>query len=328
MKICILSDNIPGHFNQSFGMMHLLFGRSHSNFSVIYVTPRIHFLRSITRFLCRLLSKNISKTKANFILWTYSINLLDKYDLIIASGGNTAAVCSAIQFLKVTKSIQLGSPRGLPASNFTAIVTSERYFDSENNVVADITPNKYSPNTINQLSNKDSHILFCIGGKGIGYEYSDTEWDSFINNVKKIANKHEKQICLVTSRRTNPNVERKLALALDSFIDHKESGLFHAGSSNFDLSNAFSISAHIFVTEDSAMMISESISSGRPVSTIYPKRINAPIRFKNHIKKYEKLGFIKRLSIENFDIDHRNNSSDLVSSNRQILKEQIMELIS
>ena len=96
----------------------------------------------------------------------------------------------------------------------------------------------------------------------------------------------------------------------------------------FDLSNAFSISAHIFVTEDSAMMISESISSGRPVSTIYPKRINAPIRFKNHIKKYEKLGFIKRLSIENFDIDHRNNSSDLVSSNRQILKEQIMELIS
>ena len=48
----------------------------------------------------------------------------------------------------------------------------------------------------------------------------------------------------------------------------------------------------------------------------------------NHIKKYEKLGFIKRLSIENFDIDHRNNSSDLVSSNRQILKEQIMELIS
>ena len=76
MKICILSDNIPGHFNQSFGMMHLLFGRSHSNFSVIYVTPRIHFLRSITRFLCRLLSKNISKTKANFILWTYSINLL------------------------------------------------------------------------------------------------------------------------------------------------------------------------------------------------------------------------------------------------------------
>ena len=32
--------------------------------------------------------------------------------------------------------------------------------------------------------------------------------------------------------------------------------------------------------------------------------------------------------IENFDIDHRNNSSDLVSSNRQILKEQIMELIS
>ena len=174
MKICMLSDNIPGHFNQSFGMMHLLFGRSHSNFSVIYVKPRIHFLRSITRFLCRLFSKNISKTKANFILWTYSINLLDKYDLIIASGGNTAAVCSAIQFLQVTKSIQLGSPRGLPASNFTAIVTSERYFDSENNVVADITPNKYSPNTINQLSNKDSHILFCIGGKGIGYEYSDT----------------------------------------------------------------------------------------------------------------------------------------------------------
>ena len=29
-----------------------------------------------------------------------------------------------------------------------------------------------------------------------------------------------------------------------------------------------------------------------------------------------------------YDIDHRNNSSDLVSSNRQILKEQIMELIS
>ena len=44
-------------------------------------------------------------------------------------------------------------------------------------------------------------------------------------------------------------------------------------------------------------MLSEAISSGKRVVSIYPKNINAPEKYSEIIRKYEALNFLKRRNI-------------------------------
>ena len=107
---------------------------------------------------------------------------------------------------------------------------------------------------------------------------------------------------VVTSRRSDPEVEKKFQSDLHN-IPLEYSAWFHNGAKNFNLSALFGSAKNIFVTEDSAMMISESISSGKPVTTLFPADIKSPIRYKAQIQKYLDLGFITRESIEDFPIN-------------------------
>ena len=71
------------------------------------------------------------------------------------------------------------------------------------------------------------------------------------------------------------------------------------------------------VTEDSAMMISEAISSGNLVTTIYPKVIS-PSRYDNQIQHYLNRGLMSRSSMEaTISLDfNRKNSSALIEGCR------------
>ena len=77
---------------------------------------------------------------------------------------------------------------------FNALVTAEKYHDHPSNIVAAITPNKYSPAICSfaaQKENLSEHILFLIGGEGIGYSYSTNEWESMLTSIKaKYAHVH------------------------------------------------------------------------------------------------------------------------------------------
>ena len=81
---------------------------------------------------------------------------------------------------------------------------------------------------------------------------------------------------------------------------------------NADLAKLFGSAQHIMVTEDSAMMISEAISSGNLVTTIYPKVINSPSRYDNQIQHYLNRGFMSRSSMEaiiSLDFNRKNSSA-------------------
>ncbi len=327
-NILILSDTIPGHYNQSFGILHLIYKPNDYTLDVHDLKLRFPFLRSIIRFLSRRSAKALTPSNAKKILSYYLPMKLDGVDLLIASGGNTAPVSAAIKFLYGIDVIQMGSPRGLDSDLFNALVTSEQYYSKDSNIEAAITPNKYSPELCDMgFINDDLEPLFCIGGKGIGYQYSLTEWNKFIENIKTISHTNNQKCILVTSRRTDPKIESMLIQALTNCLSSK-SAWFHMGAHGLELSSLFGSASHIFVTEDSAMMISEAISSGRPVTTLYPSNINTPRRYSHHIEKYQSLGLINRMSIEQFDISARPNSRDLVDSFRKELKQKITDRIS
>ena len=82
----------------------------------------------------------------------------------------------------------------------------------------------------------------------------------------------------------------------------------------------------IYVSEDSATMTTEAISTGLPVFTLYPKSYNPSEKFNQQLEKYETMKLIKRMSFKSelSTISTSNNSSNLVFEIREKLKKQIL----
>ena len=89
MRIAIISDGIPGHFNQSIGVANLLAEDIPNQQTIFKMVHKFPLMRSITRLYLRHLFKSVKILKIEKILDIYyPLNLKD-FDLIIASGGNT-----------------------------------------------------------------------------------------------------------------------------------------------------------------------------------------------------------------------------------------------
>ena len=328
-KILIVSDGIPGHFNQSKGVALMLSETYECNIAINEISWRFYALRSactlIAKFLLRFNIKNIARS----ILWMYSPVNIQGYDLVIAAGGNTMPVSAAIKLAYSVPVIQLGSPRGLHSSMFSALVTVEKYFDHPSNIVATVSPNLYSPALCSVAAQKDNfaeHILFLIGGEGTGYSYTTNEWESMLTAIQALGSKTSLPITVVTSRRTPPEIEDLLQARLKNILSNF-SAWFHHGDKNFNLAALLGSATNIFVTEDSTMMISESISSGKPVTTLYPSNIKSPKRYENHIFKYAQLGLIQRSSLHELKLRSQQDLNSIITEHRQDLIKKLTRAI-
>ena len=329
-NITIISDGIPGHLNQSKGVAVLLAQSYRVNIELHEMAFKISFLRALFTIIARSLLKKPNRVSARIVSLLYSPLDLKNCDLIIAAGGKTAPCAAANSLLGNIPVIQLGSPRGMNSSLFSALVTVERYFNHPSNIVACLTPNLYSPDSCLRSSIEEGlkeHILFLIGGEGIGYSYEEDEWESLIAGMQYMHSVTKLPISIVTSRRSDPRVEKKLRSQLSN-IPIEYSAWFHFGDKDFKLDALLGSAKNIFVTEDSAMMISESISSGQPVTTLYPSNINSPLRYQKHISKYEDLGFITRESIKKFSLKEKINTTKNVEEHLAKLKNKLIERIN
>ena len=188
-NILIISDGIPGHFNQSKGVAALLANRHSSSIKIIDLQFKSYSLRGFITVFSRFLMKLPSPLTAKIISVLYSNISTSELDLIIAAGGKTAPYTAALKILRQVPVIQLGSPRGLHSSLFNALVTVERYYEDSSNIIATITPNLYSPIICSKAANEkglNEHVLFLIGGNGTGYSYEARDWEFLIAGVKNI----------------------------------------------------------------------------------------------------------------------------------------------
>ena len=77
------------------------------------------------------------------------------------------------------------------------------------------------------------------------------------------------------------------------------------------------------------MMITESVSSGLPVSTLSPKTIKTNIKYENMLSRLESNSLISRLSFKSsLQINVLEGNEDKVCKIRELLKSNIMEKIS
>ena len=103
---------------------------------------------------------------------------------------------------------------------------------------------------------------------------------------------------------------------------------FHKTGENADLNSIFEMVDTIYVSEDSATMTTEAISSGLPVFTLYPRCSNPSEKFIQQLEKYETMKLIKRMSFKSeLSTISTLNTSNVVLEIREKLKKQILHKI-
>ena len=323
MKVAIISDDKPGHFNQSKGVVNLISEDIDLEYTVFSSKLKLHFLRSPLKLYQKFLAKNLNKTNAKKIIKIFQFVDLEDFDLLISSGGNTIYHSAALSNLFKIKNIHVGSIKDINLANFEAHITTDAVINSPNNIVTDLAPTRFKPDV--KEKSKSNKSLFLLGGNGAGYLYDESDWKNLINNIKDFVETKNISPIIVTSRRTN-KIHESLIFDEINTISDNASVWFHKTRENADLNSIFRMVDAIYVSEDSATMTTEAISSGLPVFTLYPKSFNPSEKFNQQLKKYEAMKLIKRMSFKSelSTISTSNNSNNLVLEIREKLKKQIL----
>ena len=317
MRILILSDGKDGHLNQSIGIAEILRDRIELSYDIHEARLKLNFLRGLIHIVIKKLSKKFDLINVEKILNLYKKIDIEKYHLIVSTGGSLRILSAALARKYNIKNIHNGSLRGFSSNYFTANISIDKTNDPSA-IHTLIPPNKFKPL---KYFKKKNRVLFLIGGNGSGYKIKKRDIKTLCKNIQKYSSENKLSPIIVTSRRTKKSHEEILKTKLINFYDN-ESIWYHENKLKLDLAMLFKSIDLIFVSEDSSSMISESICSGLPVYTIAPIRKKQNLSHTKMLQRYESQGFIKRL---NFDSDfkketkHRTNTSYEKISNIQLL---------
>lgn len=273
MNLLIIKDDKPGHYNQSEGIAKAL---EHLCSEVEYIEIQIRnkfsriFLKYILNFYTSFFSNKENLKYLKYFFTKFSIPK-NRPDLIVSTGGNTVNLNAWFASAYQSKNIFNGRLRGQKEELFTCITTVIP-LGYHNEVVIDVAPSVISQDThntnlfIQKHKLNEKYYTLLIGGDGAGYKYNSDFYDMikhFIINTSKVDNI---KWLISTSRRTPLDIEENLQQELS-----KVCAYFVAYNSQPQkvLNPFLQIGEKIFVTEDSASMISEAITSRKPVFTIY-----------------------------------------------------------
>ena len=307
IRICHLSEGVAGHDGQVLGVIKTLRDAGYDVLTkTVNVRWKIHFLRGLLRLVSRKLSKYPNFISTKLILFCYKFSSVNEVDVIISGGANLAPLNLAISKTLKVKNIHLSTPRDWKISDFSAYITMSKVSTSPSNLVPEIVPNQFDPKTCKDLGTKFIYekgiegikfSLLVLGGDGIGYTYTKKEWIEILDNFSSYCESKESSPLFITSRRTPKEIEDLIKHRYDVSM----SVLFHSEKARGKFDHLLYIADDIFVTEDSSTMISEAVSSGKKVASIFPPNIKAPDKYLQIIKKYESLGFIERCDIQSID---------------------------
>tara|TARA_B100001769_G_scaffold269348_1_gene259072 strand:+ start:725 stop:1762 length:1038 start_codon:yes stop_codon:yes gene_type:complete len=272
LKICLLSDNKKGHLIKSEGILDALSQALEIEVFKVEVRWKLGFLRKL------LLS---SKVLRDILPISICVNIPQNkdFDLIISSGGATEWVNSKLAILFNSHNLYIGTLRHCSPSQFTFLAV-KKYKDHDGFLDMPIVPNVIKKDRIAVLAeqyfpNYEGNILtIIIGGNGSGITWSVNDFNKVLLDFIRISNENNAGLIIVTSRRTSKFMENMI---LKFFEDYKEVlKICIYNTSNPEIPNrdfyeaSLGVAESIFVSEDSASMVSESIAAEKKVFCFRP----------------------------------------------------------
>lgn len=301
MRVVILSDNKPGHYKQSLGIVEKL---PEPETEWVTVEFRRKWRDNLLRvFMCTFggmpLPISLIQTLLRWSLTAEAYNALTALrtaDIILSTGSSVAAVNLLLGRLLGAKTVTCRSPSPLGIHNFDlAILPMFSWYGKghRDNVCQTVgVPNPISPDMLNvkqkQLIQKLNlpdcpRIGLLIGGTDRHETITAADAEQLRAICKTVATEMKAQLLVTTSRRTPTEVTAYLA----SIFKHRAwCPLFIEPGAPSELDNPYqallALSDLLIVTADSFTMVCEAASSGRPVIVLTLSRETArkPKRYK------------------------------------------------
>ncbi len=301
MRVVILSDNKPGHYKQSLGIVERL---PHCETEWVTVEFRHKWRDNLLRvFMCTFGGTSPSKAFMHELLrWSLTVDTynalttLHTADIILSTGSSVAAVNLLLGQMLSAKTVTCRRPSPLGTRYFDLAILpmfSWHGKRDKDNVCKTVgVPNPISPDTLNAEQQQLIQTLNLPDCPRIGILIGGTERHETITiaDAEKLhkvceaaTTELDAQILVTTSRRTPIDVTEHLS----STLKHADwCPLFiepNVASALTDPYQALlALSDLLIVTADSFSMVCEAASSGRPVivltlskeNTENPKRYN------------------------------------------------------
>lgn len=301
MKVIILSDNKPGHYKQSLGIVEKL---PESETEWVTVEFRRKWRDNLLRiFMCIFGGMPLPTSLIHTLLrWSltsesYSpLTHLQTADIILSTGSSVAAVNLLLGRILGAKTVTCRRPSPLGVRNFDLAILpmfswhGKRHKDNVCQTVG--VPNRISPDTLNTKRKQLIHernlpdcprIGLLIGGTDRHETITAADAEQLGAICQTVATKMKVQLLVTTSRRTPTEATTHLT----STLKHSTwCPLFIEPDTSSELADPYqailALSDLLIVTADSFTMVCEAASSGRPVIVLTLSRETArkPKRYK------------------------------------------------
>ena len=318
MKVVILSDNKPGHYKQSLGIVEKLPGCQTEWLTVEFRHKwRDNLLRV---FMCAFggmpLPTSLIQTLFRWSLTAEAYNALTALrtaDIILSTGSSVAAVNLLLGRILGAKTVTCRRPSPLGVRYFDlAILPMFSWYGKgpKDNVCQTVgVPNPISPDTLNikqkqliqALNLPDCpRIGLLIGGTDRHETITAADAEQLGAICETVATEMKAQILVTTSRRTPTEVTAHLT----STLKHNDwCPLFIEPDTPSELENPYqailALSDLLIVTADSFSMVCEVASSDRPVIvlTLSDEKARKPKRY-NVYRYMEQHAIVKQCRLD------------------------------
>ena len=306
IRILVLADDKPGHFNQSKGVVAAL--SRHRSIEMDWQDiklPANRLTSSISGFR-RFLSHSI-KPKPRLIELVAGAKVpVEKPDLIVSAGGATLPANIFLARHFDVPNIFCGTIRKIPADAFQAILVPYKQFENTPPYIVALKPCNIDPDKTFPARSKSS-ILFLLGGDCKTHHYTKQDWDTLLKIITEACESSTStfdNVVVCNSRRTDDYVSDQLiALSkrLPSLIyhDYRKTGAFNIEEELIQAS-------FVVVSEDSNSMITEAVCSQSPLCVYQPESRNLSGLEESYIRNLETDGRLARIAL-----DHNSTFSEL-----------------
>lgn len=273
LKILLISDGRPGHFNLAEGIIAAIGRRRPIEIHRLQVKRRLS--GSLAAALFRMGLSPAAVLRACHGLGPAE---LPAADVIVSAGAETLPANVAAARMLGVPNIFYGSLRSYRPEWFSLSLTSYAEHARSPHPVLALKPSRLDPaalsNATPSLSRGEAprRAGLLIGGNGGGTRWSDADWADLVGLLISTHKAHGTRWTISNSRRTPDAVSDRLAGlaaegsggAVAGFVDVRRAG---AGT----LGDLLAGSEVIAVTADSSSMLSEAVWSRRPVVALCPR---------------------------------------------------------
>jgi len=298
LKLLLIRDDKPGHFRQSDGVAMAIARHQECSVERIEVgRPRWPLSHGLARWAAARLPVGPRLFRG---LTGLDLATIHRPDLIVSAGSATLVPNVMLARHFSVPNIFLGTIRNLPATAFSAILINAPQQKLSDRHHVTLKPSPVDRDTLRKPAALDASegidetsAALAIGGPTEQYRFAEKDWEGLADLVEDLTDEFAIAWRVTTSRRT----PAAAVSAFDQLLHTRTvRHLTVIGREGAQPMEYFLQPDLLFVTEDSATMVSEAVAACRPVITLLPAS-HRPSRDEPAFADLERRNLIRRLPI-------------------------------